>query len=563
MFRQKPSTCVAGDEAIARGAWENARELFTAALNGEETPELLEGLGHAAWWLDLAPIVFDSRERAYRLYLAHGDKESAARIAVWLGWDYCAFRGENAVGNGWLQRARRLLENRPPSPESVWLEVREGALTLLEDRDPDRARAMAEEGIRIASSIRHTDLEMVARALLGKSLVASGSVAQGMRQLDEVNAAVISGEMKDLICVGISCCYMIAACERVRDYERALQWCARLKAFSAKWGMRPLFAICRTQYASMCVWRGLWDEAEEELEAATVELAASRPAMTPDALVRLAELRRRQGRLSDAAALLDRAHPLGTPSLGRAEIAFDRGDARLAAEQTARFLRGTRQQCRVERVAALELLVRSRTEAGDREGARESLDALTEIAGEIDEVTVRAASSYAKGYVALANLKLDPARQAFEDAVDLYLECRAPFEVARARIELGRTLGKMNRVSDAIEEVRRAIDSLTELKADLELRRATRVLDSLMSDHGSQLETGASEKNGGTARELTKREAEVLRLVAEGMNNQSIAKQLFVSNHTVHRHLANILNKLDVSTRAAAVAQAVRRGILS
>jgi LuxR family transcriptional regulator, maltose regulon positive regulatory protein len=62
---------------------------------------------------------------------------------------------------------------------------------------------------------------------------------------------------------------------------------------------------------------------------------------------------------------------------------------------------------------------------------------------------------------------------------------------------------------------------------------------------------------------LTKREREVLQLVAEGLGNPAIAKKLFVSDHTVHRHLANILNKLDVPTRAAAVAQATRRGILS
>ena len=83
-----------------------------------------------------------------------------------------------------------------------------------------------------------------------------------MRALDEVNAAVVAGEMKDLVAIGLSCCYMIAACERVRDYDRALQWCTRLKVFCAKWGLRPLFAVCRTQYASICMWRGTWLEAE-------------------------------------------------------------------------------------------------------------------------------------------------------------------------------------------------------------------------------------------------------------------------------------------------------------
>jgi len=51
--------------------------------------------------------------------------------------------------------------------------------------------------------------------------------------------------------------------------------------------------------------------------------------------------------------------------------------------------------------------------------------------------------------------------------------------------------------------------------------------------------------------------------VAAGLSNQTIAEQLFLSDHTVHRHLANILSKLSVSTRAAAVAQAARRGLIS
>ena len=52
-----------------------------------------------------------------------------------------------------------------------------------------------------------------------------------------------------------------------------------------------------------------------------------------------------------------------------------------------------------------------------------------------------------------------------------------------------------------------------------------------------------------------------MRLVADGLNNQMIAERLFLSEHTVHRHVANIFNKLSVSSRAAAVAQAARRGL--
>jgi DNA-binding NarL/FixJ family response regulator len=61
---------------------------------------------------------------------------------------------------------------------------------------------------------------------------------------------------------------------------------------------------------------------------------------------------------------------------------------------------------------------------------------------------------------------------------------------------------------------------------------------------------------------LTPRELDVLRLVAQGLTNPGIARQLVLSDHTVHRHLANILRKLNLSSRAAAVAWGVRSGLV-
>src|SRR5580765_7609048 len=88
-----------GRAALARGEWMDARRAFESALAVEETPEALEGLGMAAWWLDLSDVVFDRRERAYRLYLDREEVQSAARMAVWIGWDYASFRGEQAVSH--------------------------------------------------------------------------------------------------------------------------------------------------------------------------------------------------------------------------------------------------------------------------------------------------------------------------------------------------------------------------------------------------------------------------------------------------------------------------------
>lgn len=61
---------------------------------------------------------------------------------------------------------------------------------------------------------------------------------------------------------------------------------------------------------------------------------------------------------------------------------------------------------------------------------------------------------------------------------------------------------------------------------------------------------------------LSGREREVLALVASGLSDREIAEQLVVSQHTVHRHVANIRHKLGRGSRAAAVAEAGRLGLL-
>jgi DNA-binding NarL/FixJ family response regulator len=554
-----PEDCAAGAAALSRAAWPEARAAFDASLAVRESPEALEGLGLAAWWLDLADVVFDARERAFRLYRERKDEPGAARVAVWLAWDHWAFRGENAVASGWLQRARRLLEHHPACAERAWLDVREGSLCLFEDYDPDRAHALATDGVRIARQIGHTDMEMLGRAVQGMALVMSGAIAEGLRGLDEVNAAVVAGEMHDFVAIGLACCYMIAGCDHVRDYDRAVQWCGRLKAFCARYGLRPLFAVCRTQYASICMWRGTWLEAEQELSAAAEELDASRPAMTADALVRLGELRRRQGRLVEAASLFDKAEPHPLAQLGRAELAIDRGDARAAAELASRYLRRLPANNRTDRAGGLELLVRALAASGDADGARTALAELSAISTLMKTAPIRASASRAAGWVAIAAEDADAARRHLEDAVDGFLRCSAPFELAASRLALAQALVLLQRPEDAALEARRAVDLLTELKAEFHRTQARALLDSL----SGAPTPGPPPRHSSDAAGLTRRELEVLRLVAEGLNNQDIAARLYVSDHTIHRHVANIFNKLSVSSRAAAVAQAARRGILA
>jgi DNA-binding CsgD family transcriptional regulator len=540
----------AGQAALARGDWQAALESLQLSLRSDETPESLEGLGLAAWWLDLSDVVFDARERAHRLYREAGDGLGAARMAVWLAWDTAAFRGEQAIANGWLQRAARLLEGRPEAVEHAWLALRSSAFALLDDGDPEAAERFASEAIRIGQSLGAMDYEMVGRALHGFARVTAGAVAEGFQELDEVNAAVLAGEMSDRVLIGLACCYLIAACERTRDYERAVQWCDRLKAFCARWGLRPLFAVCRTQYASVCLWRGAWDEAELELTTASDELAASRPAMTGEGLVRLGELRRRQGKLDEAMALFERsgAHPLA--ALGRASVTLDRGDFKAGADLAERQLRRLPETNRTERAAGLELMVRACLEEGRTREAREAMAELEEIAALAGTGPLRALASVAAGLVAAHDGDASSARKHLEDAVDLFKAGGAPFETGRARVDLARLLSRLGRADAAAEEAGRAIEDLAPLGASLEIARARAVLEGVATppppaEHG-----------------LTRRQIEILRLISDGLNNPAIAERLFISEHTVHRHVANLLTRLNVSSRSAAVAQAGRLGLL-
>ncbi len=92
-------------------------------------------------------------------------------------------------------------------------------------------------------------------------------------------------------------------------------------------------------------------------------------------------------------------------------------------------------------------------------------------------------------------------------------------------------------------------------------RGATVLASEIQSGLASQIQRHAQLGNNNM-RELTEREQQVLRLIAEGRSTSEIAKELYLSPATVKSHLSTLYDKLEVSERAAAVAEAMRRGLL-
>lgn len=537
--------------ALADGRWETARDAFAVALAREETPEALEGLSWAAWWLDDADTVFDARERACRLYQQRGDATSAARMATWLAADQLDFRGASAVANGWLQRARRLLAPVEPRPDHGWLAFHEGYFAFGSG-DTARGLERAREASQIGQRFDVPDLQMLGLALEGALLVACAQVPEGMRCLDEATARALETGAVIPISRAWACCFLVAACEGVRDYSRAYEWCDRIAEFVERYGSRYMLGFCRQHYAAVHMWRGDWRRAEADFEVALQAYARSRPAYVGRALAGFAELRRRQGRLDDAQRLLDQAGK-AFGLVCRSLLALDRGEPQEALDLAERTLRHIPNIMIIDRAPALEALVVAALARGDVDRASAALTELREVARLTQTGPLRGAVCLADGIVTLAGGEHDRARKLLEDAVDEFERCGAPFEVARARLELARSLTALGRDADAMRETRAALVRLTELGAEGEARRARKVLE--------RQSTGGSHPSPAVP-EVTRREREVLRCLAEGLTNRQIADRLFVSEHTIHRHITSILRKLDLATRTAAAAYAVRAGLL-
>jgi ATP/maltotriose-dependent transcriptional regulator MalT len=527
----------AGRAALERAAWDEARAIFEAATADGGAAEAWEGLGQAAWWQGDEKATFTARERAFRLYREAGDVQRAAWVAMWIASDHFDFRGDDAVAAAWLRRGRELLKGQEPGAALGFIVLLECDLAFQAKRDPETARAGAAEALDLARRIGDADVEVVALAMLGSTLIACGEVEQGLERLAECVSLAVAEDFYEAASPAWAYCHTVAACAGVGDFGRAEQWCGVFHSWCTTWRAREAFGICRTAYGEVLAARGDWRAAEEELRSAIDDLEATRPALAAPAAVRLGHLRLRQGKEGEARALFERALPLPQALIASGELDLAAGDATAAAEAAERVLRNLPNGGVLDRFPALELLARACAAGGDHKRAQE-------LAAELERDAERLATSYMRGRAARVQADVliaagdhDAARRAAEDAVDLFASSSAPYECAHARLRLASALEALGRGDQAAAEGRAARETLGLLGARQEPEDDVRA-------------------------ELTVREVEILRLVADGLSDADIAARLFLSPHTVHRHVANIRTKLRAPSRAAAVAHATRLGLL-
>ena len=529
-----------GWEALAAANWQAARAVFEAALAESETAEALDGLSQTVHFQGEYDAAIELKERAFAAYRREGQNVNAADTARWLAFLHGTYHGNYAVASGWMGRAGSLLEGVDECAAHGWL-ILDGAVFSSDAREREQCAASA---LAIARRFGDSDLEFDAVALLGETYVASGRVAEGMKLLDEAMAAVAGGEVVAHGAVGEICCRLLSACEHATDVRRAEEWIAladRLVAWTDF--VRP---TCRTHYGGILVALGRWKEAEAELLDAIATFEGGYRGDRTFPLVRLADLRVRQGRYEEAERLLEGVewHPAArraaaTIALARAELP--------RAEELARLCFEGADPADPACAPLLALLVEVQLARGDPEAAKETLSRLTALAAGSGDELVSAFRELGAGRVCAAEGD-ERAAVHLNRALEALSAQNLPLEAGRARLELARAIG-VRSPDAAVAEAKLALAAFERLGASRDADAAAALL--------RELGAGGRAWPRGHGR-LTKRESEVLPLVAAGLSNADIAERLYISRRTAEHHVASIISKLGLRSRAEAAAYAVR-----
>lgn len=534
---------VEGWEALAAADWASARSSFERARAEAETAEVLDGLSQVAHFEGDYDTAIELKERAFAEYRSSDKLVQAANTARWLGFLHGTFHGNFAVASGWMARAGRLLEGVDDCAAHGWLILDRAPFT----RDSSEREQCAASALAIAKRFGDADLEFDALALLGETYVASGRVDEGMKLLDEAMAAVSGGEVAGHGAVGEIYCRLLSACEHATDVRRAEEWMALVDRYVAWTGfVRP---TCRMHYGGILIALGRWNEAEAELVDAIQSFERGYRGDRVYPLVRLADLRVRQGRYEEAERLMEGAEWHPTARRAAATIALARGDLKLAGELARLCFEGA-DPSDLACAPLLELLLKVELGREDVEAARETLARLVVLAEESNSDLVEAFAELAAGQLGAAQGDAGAAGHLMR-ALERLAALGLPFETARARLELARVIAPETPDLGAVE-ARLALASFEELGATRDADAAAGLLREL-----GAAGRRAWPKGHGT---LTKRETEVVSLLASGLSNAEIGERLYISTRTAEHHVASILSKLGLRSRAEAAAYAVREG---
>ncbi|VXC72955.1 Helix-turn-helix transcriptional regulator [Arthrobacter sp. 9V] len=533
-----------GRSAFHERRWRDALECLTRAdSEGGLPPQDIELAASVAMLLGLNTQSIEYLARAHDEFLTMGDIDSAARCAAWLVM-FLKDMGEPARGNGWLSRAKHLLEGMPgPCAAEGYLLI-PAALGLLRSGAPEVGQGLFSRALELGTTFDDKDLQAMARLGIGTSHVSLGQVEEGLELLDEVMVSVTAGEVSP-IPAGIIFCAVLGSCRLSNDVRRAHEWTAALERWC---GDRPDMVMfsgqCQAYRAELLILHGAWEEALAVARAAEGRVRKGDPDATFGSWYQQGEVFRLQGFVEEATKAYATAAGTGfepVPGIALLELAEHK-----TAQAQATLRRAMAGADSINRRRLLPTVVEVELAAGDMAAARFALNELSEPTHEDGRPLELAMAAHAAAQVLLAEAQPQAALRESRRAWRIWYSLEAPYEAARCRVLAGRACALLGDPDSAAMEFEAAKAEFADLGATPAVAEVLEL-------------TGEKNKGGSP---LTERELEVLRLVAGGHANRTIARELYLSEKTVARHVSNILSKLAVPSRSAATGYAFEHGLI-
>lgn len=530
-------------DAFGRQRWAEAHRLLAAAdAESALDADDLQRLAVATYLIGRDSDAVGVFKRAHQQLADLGKQQRAARCAFWV----CVvlmLQGEGAQARGWLSRTQRILKGHPGCAEHGLMCLVAGLFTLFEGK-PANAIEYFEQASACAERFPDDDLLAFSLLARGQALIRGAQPTEGASHLDEAMVTVTTGQVSPMT-AGIVYCAVIVETQRIFDLARAKEWTSALAEWCATQPeMMQFQGACLIHRSEILQLQGEWSDAIEAARRSCGWYSGRSASMGGGAFYQLGELHRLKGEFDLAEqAYRDASRSGKEPQPGMSLLRLMQGDLDGAIAAIQRVVRETagRQQPGAEHTAVLAAYVEIMLAARQLEAARAGAKGLEDLALAVDAPLLRAQAMHALGTVALADGDAGAALISLREAWTIWQQLDVPYEAARVRVA----------IADACE-------MLGDRDTAVIHRDAARSVFARLGAHPAllRLDDGGA-RGSDAAAKLTARELEVLGLVAAGKTNRQVAAELFISEHTVARHLSNIFNKIDVTTRTAAVAFAL------
>lgn len=532
--------------SFARRSRGDAHQKFARADSAKPLDlDDLEKLAYTAYLTGLEEESTLAWTRAHHEAIRCNDPQRAARNTFLVGAGLM-FRGETAPAMGWFARGGRVLEGCGDCAERAWLLIW-NAYAQMWGGNPDDAQTVFAESVTVGQRFNDSDLATMSRLGQGMCLIMQGQGLAGLALLDEAMVGVTSGEVSPTY-AGIAYCTVILGCSEVFDLRRARQWTTALTRWcDSQSDLVPFRGNCLVHRCELMQLEGAWTDA---LEAARQACDLLSGPVTWDTLgsayYQLGELQRLRGEFAEAERSYRKASEAGRPpEPGLALLRLTQGRIDVAAGILRRGLDEAQEP--FVRFRVLPAYVEAMVASGDVVSARAGADELGRIAESLDAPYLRAVAGSAVGAVLLAEGDPRSALRTLRVAASAWRELDAPYEAARVQVLIGLACSALGDPETSAME----LDGARKVFAQLGARPDIERLDALRRG-----------PYGRTPGGLTRREVEVLRLLASGKTNRAIARELGLSERTAARHVHNIFTKIGVPSRAAATAYAYENDVI-